>query len=89
MSDEQEVRIPRDTKLSDVKIDKITINLYNKFGFVLRMSNPDLFNSYTKPDANGDYISQKELWNKNKEEIIKSIKNKYSKLTDNIEVYWK
>tara|TARA_B110000881_G_C18113625_1_gene288711 strand:- start:342 stop:503 length:162 start_codon:yes stop_codon:yes gene_type:complete len=53
------------------------------------MSNPDLFDEYRKPDANGDYISQKELWNKNKEEIIKSIKNKYSKLTDNIEVYWK
>ena len=89
MSDEQEVRIPRDTKLSDVKIDKITINLYNKFGIALQMANPDLFDEYRKPDANGDYISQKELWNKNKEEIIKSIKNKYSKLTDNIEVYWK
>jgi hypothetical protein len=89
MSDEQEVRIPRDTKLSDVKIDKITINLYNKFGIALQMANPDLFDEYRKPDANGDYISQKELWNKNKEEIIKSIKNKYSKITDNIEVYWK
>jgi hypothetical protein len=84
-ADEQEVRIPKNTKLSDVKINKIRITGHKIMGYNhLSMFDKQLAKDFV--DSMRDGIKSKEFYEKNEDRIIKAINNKYGKLTDNIEV---
>lgn len=86
-ADEQEVRIPTGIKLSEVKIDKIKIDASKQSGAFLESLSPELLKSYQEI-FHDDIVKPKEWFFYNKEKIEKAIKDKYGKLTDNIEVEW-
>lgn len=86
-ADEQEVRIPADTKLSDVKISKIKFTISKTgTGTFLDTLDKKLMESFldsVRSDVRG------QVWfDKNKDNIDKAVRDKYGKLTDNIEVVW-
>ncbi len=90
-SDEQEVRIPTGIKTSDVKIDKITFSMSKHMGSLLQQVNPELNKKWIEnwdSDKMEDKMKPKDWLEKNKKEVLKSVKDKYGKLTDNIEVKW-
>ena len=88
-ADEQEVRIPRNVKLSDIKIDSIQITGWKIMGYSnLVKFDKQLAKDYVQRVGRDD-ISSEEFWNESKDRIVKAITNKYAGLTDNIEVNYR